>query len=221
MTIHPEPGELTPLAVESTASLIARQLRSAIADGKLGPGTRLKEVQLAAQLDVSRAPLREAVQRLVQEGLLVAHANRGVSVIEPTAEDIADIYRAREVCEAAAVELVLGREDDAWVAQLTEAVEALESAAADDDWKAAIEADLAFHEALVQASGSARLVRLFSTLMVEAAICIHALETTYERTGSLYEEHRELLEALRSGERDAAVSAIRDHMREATARLTR
>ena len=75
-------GFLDPVDRESTPSIIARKLRNAISHGDLAPGTQLAEAELARELGVSRGPLREAMQRLTQEGLLLSIRNRGLFVIE-------------------------------------------------------------------------------------------------------------------------------------------
>jgi len=90
-----ELGELEPVARQSTAELIAAQLRSAIMYGVFAPGTQLGEAELAARFEVSRGPLREAMQRLVQEGLLRGERHRGLFVIDLSASDVRDIYLAR------------------------------------------------------------------------------------------------------------------------------
>ena len=71
------PLELAPIQQDTTPALIARQLRDAIATGQFAPGQQLLETTLARSLGVSRGPLREAMQRLTQEGLLISHRNRG------------------------------------------------------------------------------------------------------------------------------------------------
>ena len=78
-----ELGELEPVARQSTAELIADQMRSAIMYGVFAPGTQLGEAELAARFGVSRGPLREAMQRLVQEGLLRGERHRGLFVHRP------------------------------------------------------------------------------------------------------------------------------------------
>ena len=85
-----------PLVQESTPSIIAEKLRQAIAHGELKPGAQLGEAELARQLGVSRGPLREGMQRLTQEGLLVSIRNRGLFVIDMTPEDVRDMYSARK-----------------------------------------------------------------------------------------------------------------------------
>ena len=77
-----------------TAQLIADQLREQIVQGVFAPGEQINESVLAAQLRTSRGPVREALQRLCQEGILVSRRNRGVFVLELTAHDVKEIGRA-------------------------------------------------------------------------------------------------------------------------------
>ena len=92
-------GSLEPVVQESTPALIARSLRRAISSGEFPPGTQLGEAALARQLGVSRGPLREAMQRLTQEGLLVSHRNRGLFVPDLTPEAVSDMYLLRRAIE--------------------------------------------------------------------------------------------------------------------------
>src|ERR1700761_8595405 len=104
----PGDGEriLTPVKREPAAVVIPRQLTEAVTGGTPAPGRPLREVELAAQLGVSRGPLREAMQRLVQQGILRSEPHRGVFVVELTADDVTDIYLARSAVEAAACRVV-------------------------------------------------------------------------------------------------------------------
>lgn len=104
---RPAPGLLEPLQLRSTPALIADQLRSQILEGRFPPHTQLAEVELARQLQVSRGPIREAMQRLIQEGLLRAERNRGVFVVELGLDDARDVYLARGVIERAAAAIVV------------------------------------------------------------------------------------------------------------------
>src|SRR5437764_12480163 len=88
-------AEIEPVNRESTAAIIARQLREAIMNGSLPPGAQLGETELAGQFRVSRGPLREAMQRLVSEGLLRSERHRGLFVSDLEPADIHDIYTAR------------------------------------------------------------------------------------------------------------------------------
>src|SRR4029453_16375470 len=101
MSMTPPEG-LFALEGRPTAQLIADQLREQIVQGVFRPGQQVNESVLSTQLRTSRGPLREALQRLAQEGLLVSHRNRGVFVLELSTADIKEIYAVREAVELAA-----------------------------------------------------------------------------------------------------------------------
>jgi len=203
---------------QSTPSLIAEQLREAIMHGVLAPGSQLGEVELAARFGVSRGPLREAMQRLVQEGLLRSEHNRGLFVIALAPDDVRDVYTARAAVERAAVALILRGNRSAAATHL-EAVHADMIAAAELNDRAALsDADLRFHEALVGLSGSPRLTRMHGTLLVETRMCLTALQST-DRPVDAVQEHGELVEAVRAGDKRRLIRLIDAHMDDALRRL--
>lgn len=214
------PGSLEPVRRESTASIIANQLREAIMYGSLPPGSQMAEAELAGRLQVSRGPLREAMQRLVQEGLLRSERHRGLFVIRLDADDVRDIYTARTAIERAAGELILQRGSEEGARRLAEVVERMARACAAGDLRGVSDADAAFHEVLVAESGSPRLVRMQRTLLVETRMCMTALEDKYQAPSELVEEHRALAAAVRDGDLEGLVHLIDAHMRDAIVRLT-
>lgn len=194
---------IEPVSRTTTAGIVASRIRDAIMNGDIPPGSQLGEAVLATQLQVSRGPLREALQRLIQEGLLRSEPHRGVFVPVLDQHDIEDIYLARGAIErAAALRLLANGNADA-IARLAKLVDRMESAARKDRWAAVADLDMRFHETLVAASGSKRLIRMFSTLLVETRMCMGALEDAYPHRDELVAEHRELLEALRNGRRES------------------
>jgi DNA-binding GntR family transcriptional regulator len=200
-----------PVHVESTASIIARRLRRAIMYGSLPPGTQLTETELAAQFRVSRGPLREAMQRLVQEGLLRSERHRGLFVITLTPDDVHDIYAARALVERAAASRILRRDPARAAARLEEVHREMREAAARGDYGALNDADLRFHEVLVAESGSPRLMRMHGTLLVEARMSMTAL-SMYRRPEDLVEEHARLVEGFRAADEAELFRLIDDHM---------
>lgn len=209
---------IEPLVQESTPSIIADKLRKAIAHGELKPGTQLGEAELARRLGVSRGPLREGMQRLTQEGLLISIRNRGLFVIEMTPDDVRDMYLAREAIERAAVRTIMAGDHLAAGDALLGLVGQM--AAAEGDPAAVGEIDIAFHERLVELAGSPRLSRMHQTFITETRMCIHALEKTYSAGEARVGEHRQLAEAIRSGDARLADSLIVAHMEDAVTRLT-
>lgn len=210
---------LKPVVQETTPALIARQLRRAIGQGELAPGEQLNEAELSRHLGVSRGPLREAMQRLTQEGLLVSIRNRGVFVIEVTDDDVRDMYLARAAVERAAAARVieLGAADGGL--RLLDIAETMRHAAAADDADALTEADVEFHALLVALAQSPRLSRMHNTLMVETRMCITALENRYSSHNIRYEEHHAIARAIRDGNAEDADRLLVEHMEDAVARL--
>jgi DNA-binding GntR family transcriptional regulator len=211
---------LDPVDRKSTASIIADKLREAIMRGSLEPGTQLHESDLASQLGVSRGPLREAMQRLVQEGLLRSERHRGLFVIELDEAGIIDVYRTRRVVERAAAHLILGRDVARVADHLAEVYEDMKQAAGEEDRFALSEADLFFHEEFVQQSGSLRLARMSRTLLVETRMCLSAMAETYEFPQHVAEEHGEIVDAVRNRDEERLLRLVDQHIDDALRRLT-
>ncbi|MFD4458074.1 GntR family transcriptional regulator [Nocardia sp. NPDC058480] len=211
--------DFEPVNQQSTAEMIADRLREAIMRGALAPGAQLGEADLATSFGVSRGPVREAMQRLVQEGLLFSIRNRGIFVIELTTDDVIDIYRARTALEGGALDLILdGRRDIAYAA-LQPSVAAMRLTAEAGDAPGVSDADQAFHEALVTAADSPRLVRAARTLLIETRMCLGALQTTYPDLREQAREHVELREAIGTGSPERARALLVEHMDDAVRRL--
>lgn len=208
-----------PVHQESTAALIARQLRDAIMHGRLEPGAQLSEAELSAQFGVSRGPLREAMQRLVQEGLLRSERNRGLFVIELADDDVRDVYAARSAIERAAAIMILRTADPGALAELRAACEAMTKAAKKKDMDRLSDADLQFHEVLVSQSGSPRLNRMHQTLIVETRMCMTALEDKYRVPVVLAAEHAAIVDAIEAKDEELTLRRIDDHMQDALTRL--
>lgn len=212
-------ADIGPVNRESTAAVIARQLREAIMTGVLQPGAQLGEAELAARFDVSRGPLREAMQRLVSEGLLRSERHRGLFVIELEPGDVYDIYATRSAIEYAAAARIIRSENAQAMDQLETVLEELRHAAKQNDTQAVSEADYRFHDTLVRVSGSKRLIRVARTLLIETRMCISALQQTYRSPSDRVAEHEAIARAIRSGDEDAASNLIEAHMDDAVSRL--
>ncbi|AHD22579.1 transcriptional regulator, GntR family [Rhodococcus rhodochrous J3] len=211
--------DLRPVTRPSTAELIAEQIRSAIVRGALGPGEQLGEAELAAHFQVSRGPLREAMQRLLSEGLLYSIRNRGIFVTELTFDDVVDIYRSRWVIEGGALDLVLdGRREQTWKA-LEPAIEEMRTAAEREDATGVSDGDRRFHEILVASADSPRLVRAARTLLVETRMCLGALQTTYPDLHVQVDEHVVLREAIRTADREEVRRLLDEHLHDTVTRL--
>ena len=210
---------LDPVDRESTPSIIARKLRQAISHGELAPGTQLAEAELARELGVSRGPLREAMQRLTQEGLLLSIRNRGLFVIELTEDDVRDIYVARTAVERAAAIQILLRDHVSARTRLTSVIQRMAQAADQRDAAGIGLADLDFHEVLVGLSESSRLIRMHQTLLTETRMCVMALEGTYPLSDARVAEHKGIADAIGDGDPQKVDRLIIAHMDDAVKRL--
>jgi DNA-binding GntR family transcriptional regulator len=209
--------------------MVGERIRSNVIEGVLTPGSQLNEVELAATFGVSRGPVREALQRLIQEGLLRSEPHRGVFVPVMSAEDIDDVYLARGALESAAVRRIVRttRADSAYKA-LDKIVRGMEAAEKVEDWKTVVSRDLDFHTALVAAAHSPRLQRMFTTVISETRLCLGLLTDAYDRRedlvrrrDDLVEEHRNIIELMRAENTEAAVDALTRHFDSAVVTLKR
>jgi DNA-binding GntR family transcriptional regulator len=201
-------GRIT-LGRVSTTEAIVRELRGKILDGSLPAGTHLREVELSVRLGVSRQSLRSALAELTFYGLLRREPHRGVRVPQLTRRDVHDIYDLRRIIEGEAVARVAL--DPSGIAPVEAAVAALERLPEDVAWSQVAEADVAIHRALVEASGSARLVRAADLFTAEMLLVVVPAQH-YMRPSEMAAEHRELLDVIRAGNPRAARDRFARHL---------
>jgi DNA-binding GntR family transcriptional regulator len=207
---------IAPLDRESTPSIIADKLRQAIAHGELEPGSQLGEAELARTFGVSRGPLREGMQRLTQEGLLISIPNRGLFVNSMTPDDVRDMYLAREAIERAATRKILQGDYAVAGDALLAIVDDMAAATSPEEIN---ETDVRFHERLVELADSPRLVRMHQTFVVETQMCVDALTDSYPTPADRVTEHHALASAIRSGDVPLSDKLLIAHMEDAVERL--
>ena len=207
---------IEPVVVESTPSMIASRVRDAIAYGHIAPGAQLGEADLARELGVSRGPLREGLQRLTAEGLLISIRNRGLFVIEMTPERVKDMYVARQAVERAAAEQIHQHDPVAGGTALMKVIETMANA---PDSHAVGDADIAFHELLVSLADSPRLARMHRILLTETRMCIHALEDSYAGEDVRVAEHRAIAQSFIDRKPRLTDKLLVAHMKDAVQRL--
>jgi DNA-binding GntR family transcriptional regulator len=203
----------------TTAQQVADVLSERILAGAFAPGDRLRESAVATQLGVARNTVREAVRILELGGLVRHEVNRGAVVISPTAENIGDLYTARERLETAAVSRPPTRVQQA---AIDTAFDALRQAADTRDMRLIVESDLAFHATLVALLESARLDTFFAELARELRFYLIALsvaDSEYENPDALVGEHEAIVSAIHAGDRDRAVAQVHTHIETNAARL--
>ena len=150
---------LSPLPKQTLSNQVAEQLRGAIKDGSLGPGTRLVERNIAEQLGVSRIPVREGIQQLVDEGLVTKLPHRGTFVYAPTRTELEEIASLRVVLERFAMERVAANWNSDHREQLIRITQAMGDAAYRKDYRQMFEQDVQFHRSLWQIADHSLLAR--------------------------------------------------------------
>jgi DNA-binding GntR family transcriptional regulator len=189
------------LKQSTTAESALRAVRNAILDGTFPPGSQLREVPIATELGTSRAPVREALNHLEREGLIVRVPFRGAFVAEISPRAAAEIAALRAMLEPYAVECALpyfatteGREE------LVETVNKLSEHAAAEDRPGSIEAHLAVHSLLYRASGNDALYDVWKSWEVQLRLFLAVDHKSFPQLSDLAVSHRALLAAIESGD---------------------
>jgi len=180
-------------------------IRSWIIAGQLPAGSSVSEPELAAALGIGKTPVRAALARLTQDGLVSAVARQGWRIAPITLADVLDIFEMRRDLEATAVRLAVQRGiDAAHLAQLNEACKAGYTPGHASSQRAFLSAERAFHMAPAEASGSTRLLRMLAGLMDESERALLLGLALRVRGAGLSADHQDVVDALVRGDGDGA-----------------
>ncbi len=193
----------------STHELVAEVLREAITSGHLKANDPLPQQEIAAQLEVSHIPVREALRQLQSEGLVTYQPNHGATVTAHTPDEIREIYEIRAILETAAVRRAAPRLTDAALARAEELLKLTERARDDATWGSY---DLDFHRLVYDLDSRPRLRELIDGLLrrVDRYWRVHGLMLKHRR--EFEAEHRKLFAALRARDGDRAAKLLERHL---------
>ncbi|MCC5882810.1 MAG: GntR family transcriptional regulator [Halomonas sp.] len=191
---------------------VADFLTQAIISQRYTPGERLSEVQLARDLGVSRAPVREAARLLESRGLLVSQPRRGFFVRALDAGELNDIFDLRLCLERHALTRLVANYDAQKEEALRRQVELMCEVALQESDSRKIEEDLVFHRMVITFSGNRRLLKAFDDITHELRLCIALIGKTHADPDSISTSHWALLDALASGDPDRCREAIDYHI---------
>jgi DNA-binding GntR family transcriptional regulator len=196
---------------------IVDSVRGAILEGKLAPGTVLRQEHLARQLHVSRTPLREALIALEREGFVTIAPSGAASVVSLDTNDALEIMDVREMVDGLAARLLakrgLGPELDR---ELTTLAKTMRTNAARDQHRYLV-ANAGFHVKIVEATGHARLQQFIPLVRMSAQAIYIRLQNQGRRLTHSAGEHTRVLDAIRAGDGDTAERLAREHVRNAAA----
>jgi DNA-binding GntR family transcriptional regulator len=191
----------------STAQQVADGLADAIMRGELSPGSPIKESALATSLGISRNTVREAVRILEVGGMVRYTLHHGFAVVDPTKDDLLELYRARLALETSAVRIPRTAEE---LVPVRAALDALMQAYETKDAAEIAARDLDFHAALVGMLNSKRIDAFYAQLAKELRYLLRVLfvEREIEMQPAVIEEHQKIMAAIESGDPSHAVDVL-------------
>ncbi len=192
-------------------------IRERIVSHTYPPGHRLSEAALAQELGVSRMPVRDALRRLLLEGLTEGSSGKGLWVSSLSLSHARDVYRLRELLETVAVELAVSRATPEDLTRLRKAVHTQESAAASGALGKVVKASMAFHNALYESAHSSILSLVLEQVWAQAQRYRELTLGKSERHHQVTHEHAGLVEAIQDRDADRATELIQVHVSSALA----
>jgi DNA-binding GntR family transcriptional regulator len=214
---------LTPTVKRSLADDVVDRLRNAIFHGSFKPGEALREEQLAAMLDVSRGPVREALVQLEREGLVIVRRHRGATVARLSRSDLEDVYSLRLALERLAIQRAARFATDQDFAAMGSVLTAFDIALSrGPSEKEIAELDVRFHDLIYQAARHQRLYDCWANLKAQIYIFLLSRNVVDPDFREItVKSHAALLDAIRTRDEARATTEIEDHLRGAYDRVVR
>ena len=210
---------ITLLQTSSLSSVVQSELERMILSGELPPGEKLTEVALAARLGVSRGPLREAFRMLEEAGLVRIEKNRGVYVRNLPVEEAIDIFDVRAAMEELVGRRLAGAMLSVDLKEVRGLVEQMERAVKVKDAPRYHLLNLHFHDRLVEMAGNAKLTSIYRKLIKELSLFRRLNLADGVLMPISVGEHRQIVKAIASGDRDAAGLAMYSHVMDSKERM--
>lgn len=194
----------------SAADQAAQRLKAEILDGQLPGGTRLNEATLAQRLAISRTPLREAIARLISEGLVVRDASGLASVFRPTLADLTEIYEIRMPLESLAASMAVKRATPSYASAVRERLNDLTHAQPGPEWAVRHER---LHMDLYENCGRPRLIALIANLRAQSEAYVRlASLINPEFAAMAAEQHHRMAECVQSSDAEGIETLVRAHL---------
>lgn len=196
----------TPIA-NSISDRVYQTLKKAIVRGELKPGSRLRVLDIASKFDISQAPVREALERLKQEELVVGKPNKGSVVSDITLKEIRDVYGLRMLLEDYAVRETMARLQGEQFAPLDDIMERMKQAAEEDDPYQIVELDMEFHGFFYKNCNNEQINHIWNNIKVKIARFIAVTNNMYSKE-LLVAGHALLLDIVKQGDADLLVEKL-------------
>lgn len=193
---------------------VADVLRAAILDGTLPPGSALVEKAIAADLDISRAPVREAIRMLAQEGLVDSVPYKGSSVRKLTPRDVTEVYSMRGLLERYAIRRLLGHRDTLadTVRKLRHICDAMQKSAEANDLKELSGNDERFHRTLIELADHDLLLDTWALIGLRARHVMGLRNAQMRDPLRVAANHRAIVDAIASGDLEQSLALMTAHI---------
>lgn len=224
MTLHESTsldlGVVDNLLPTSRRAQVEDTLREAIVRGQIPPGTQLKQDEISSQLRSSPGPVREALRQLVSEGIVVHYPNRGAFVADISASELVEvIFPTRLLAEAYAITRLTRPINDTLRSALLQSIDEMDAGAARDNLATVIEADIRFHEIVMQQSAPPQIMQLWRSVLSRIRMQLYRLGPLHATLSEVADEHRTLLFVLENGSVDEIRADLNSHIIDASSRL--
>ncbi|WP_272008777.1 GntR family transcriptional regulator [Roseovarius sp. ZX-A-9] len=207
--------ETKPLSSQVETYLVRELMR-----GHLIGGQRINEAEMARNLGISRNPIREAVRRLEERGVLVSLPRRGTFVRTFSRKDVDDIFSFRLVVEDFSLRQGLSKMTDAQLEEIVGTVREMEAAAERDDAIALVEKDFEFHHLICKLPNNHQSLHAFLTIQAELQLLITMIDRKFETLEAAAVDHWPVVDALRTRNLAAVRKALREHIKDSWSRLS-
>ena len=193
--------------------IVYEQLKRKILTGRITPGTRMMEVELADEMGVSRTPVREAIRKLEKEGLVTIEPRRGAYASDISVKDMVDTLEVREDLEGLAAALAAERMTEEQIDELVKITEGYSEAILNSDTEKIIHYDEKFHKHIVSCSGNKTLIQLSEIVQELALRFRYIYYDDFSRYENMPVEHRQIIAAITSGDADTARMSADSHVK--------
>jgi DNA-binding GntR family transcriptional regulator len=201
------------LRSRSRADFVYASLRDAISEGRIACGERVREEEIARNLGVSRTPVREALQRLQERGLLVFGAGRGLVVAELSQQQVVELYSMREILEGSAARFAAQHATAPEIAMLYRIQQELNAGAQEP--ALVVTLNRRFHRAIYEAAHNRYLMQTLGNLHDSFALLHSNTSRLTRRRRESDQEHRKIIGAIEKHDPDLAEKAAREHILQA------
>ncbi len=198
------------LIVTSVVDAVVEDLKTLVLNRELEPGSPLTEVDVAHRYDVARATAKAAIERLVNDKVVVRQSYKTARIVELGPEDVRDIYRTRTYLEAEVLRRLAEKRTDFPEARAANAE--IEALWRDGDYNI-VGPDMRFHTTLIDSLGSPRTSAIYGSLAFEVKLCMSQLQGSQQLSPQIIiAEHARILDQLRAGDADGVAATLSEHL---------